>query len=150
MSCSNNRHKSCHDKSCQRYYNNAIQPFIADTAIQLEIAGAKVVDSGIAIDTEPLNYTINKTGLYHIAADLVITAVTAGIGTLRVYLDGVPLPCTIRTVSLPVGNTEIHTETDLRFDNCCCDVSHSITFMLEPGDAVGSVTEFCSGVLKLA
>lgn len=150
MSCSNSTNKSCNQKSCQRYYNNNAQAFIAGQTINLIIAGNKVVDSGISIETEPQNYTTVKTGLYHISGDVVIDATTEGEATLQVYMDGVALPCTVKNVTLPVGNTAIHTETDLSLTGCCCNVSHSFTFVLTSVTAVGSVIEFCSGVLKLA
>ncbi len=151
MACGNNRHKTCHNKSCQRYYNNVPQALAAGQALQLAIAGAKVVDSGISIETEPLNYTTLKTGLYHFVGDVVINVATGGDVELQMYMDGVPLPCTYRRVTVPSGYREIHTETDLELDGCCCNVEHSFTFRLTSIDtAVGTVTQFCSGVLKLA
>lgn len=151
MSCSSNGNKSCHDKSCERYYNNNNQVLDDGTTIQLVIAGSKVVDSGIAIDVQPQSYTITKTGLYHIAGDVVIDANVAGSVVFQVYMDGVALPCTTKTVTLAVGNNAIHTETDLRLTNCCCDVNHTFTFTLtSQALAAGNVIEFCSGILKLA
>lgn len=151
MSCSNNSNKSCRDKSCERYYNNNNQVLNAGTTIQLVIAGSKVVDSGIAIDVQPQSYTILKTGLYHISADVVVDANVAGNVVFQVYMDGVALPCTTKTVTLAEGETAIHTETDLRLSACCCDVSHNFTFTLSsPAAAAGNVIEFCSGILKLA
>lgn len=149
MGCSNRRHKTCHDKSCQRYYNNNWQSFVAETPLTLTVAGASVVDSGISIATEPQSYNILKTGIYHISGDIVATVATAGAGTFEVYLDGVALPCTIKTVSLPVGNTAIHTETDIAFDNCCCNIDKSITFVFTPSVS-GTIATFCSNVTKLA
>lgn len=151
MSCGNVGHKTCHDKSCQRFYNNLPQALAAGQILPLAIAGAKVVDSGISIETEPLNYTTLKTGLYHFTGDVVINVATAGDVELQIYMDGVPLPCTYRRVTVPSGYREIHTETDLALDGCCCDVTHSFTYRLTSVDtAVGTVTQFCSGVLKLA
>lgn len=150
MSCGGNKSKkTCHDKSCQRFYNNNAQAFTADTALQLQIAGAKVVDSGISIETQPLSYTTLKTGLYHIVADVTANSAAVGAATLQIYMDGVPLPCTLRSVTLVIGNTEIHTETDLQLTGCCCDVEHNFTFVLIPTVA-GTVTQACTGVLKLA
>lgn len=151
MSCGNFGHKTCHDKSCQRYYNNIAQALAAGQTIPLAIAGARVVDSGISIETEPLNYNTLKTGLYHFSGDVIINVATAGDVELQLYMDGVPLPCTYRRVTVPSGYREIHTETDLALDGCCCDVTHSFTFRLTSVDtAVGTVTQFCSGALKLA
>lgn len=150
MSCSSNSAKTCQNKSCQRYYNNNAQAFAAGATIQLQIAGAKVVDSGISIETQPQSYTTVKTGLYHIVGDVVVDAVTAGSGTLQIFMDGVGLPCTIKNVTLPEGNTEIHTETDLSLTGCCCNVDHNFTYVFTSDGAAGTIVEFCSGMLKLA
>lgn len=150
MACGSKCGKNCKTKSCQRYYNTTPQPFAAGQTLQLQIAGAKVVDTGISIETQPLSYTTLKTGLYHLVADVVADVTTLGAATLQVYMDGVPLPCTLRNLRFPVGYNEIHTETDLCLTGCCCDVEHNFTFILNSVDAVGEVVQFCSGVLKLA
>lgn len=150
MACGSKSLKTCKAKSCQRYYNTTAQPFAAAQTLQLQIAGAKVVDTGISIGTEPMNYTTLKTGLYHFAGDIVINATTGGAVRFSIYMDGVELPCTVRHTTLAAGFSEIHTETDLCLTGCCCDVEHSFTFMLRSDAAVGSVVEFCSGILKLA
>lgn len=151
MACGNGCHKTCHDKSCQRFYNNNIQALPVDTTLQLIIAGSKVVDSGISIETEPQNYTTIKTGLYHFVGDVTIEATAAGVVVFQMYMDGVPLPCTKKTKTLAVGYNNIHTETDLCLDGCCCDVSHSFTYQIvSDATATGDIVEFCSGVLKLA
>ena len=150
MGCSSNSRKSCNDKSCQRYFNAQSQAVAVNTPLQVQIAGARVVDSGIAITTEPGSYTITKTGLYHIAADITINTAAVGTATFSVYLDGVQLPCTKRTVTLVNGTTEIHTETDLAFRHCCPCIDKTVTFVLEGSTVAGTVTQFCSGVLKLA
>lgn len=148
MSCGGNRKKDCCQKSCVRYYNNNAQPFAAGQTLQLQIAGARVVDRGVAIDTQPQSYTTFKTGLYHITADVVLDVTTLGSGTLQVYMDGVPLPCTLRDLRLPVGYNEIHTETDLELTACCCDVEHNFTFVLISTEAVGNVVQCCTGIRK--
>lgn len=151
MACGNNRHKTCHDKSCQRFYNNNIQTLPVSTDLQLIIEGSRVVDSGISIETQNQTYTILKTGLYHITADVTLESLAPGDVVFQAYMDGVPLPCTKRSRTVAVGYNPIHTETDLELDGCCCDVTHTITFRLQSDAAVnGSVIEFCSGVLKLA
>ncbi len=150
MSCCNNKHKTCHDKSCQRYYNTTAQAFVADQTITLQIAGNRVVDSGVAIDTDVSTFSVSKSGLYHIVADAIVLTTTAGSGTLRILKNGVPLPCSARLVSLPLGAaTEIHTETEIILDCCCCG-SNTFSFEFVSDTAVGSVISLCTGVLKLA
>lgn len=152
MNCASGKHKTCRDKSCQRFYNNNVQELTAGEEIQLVIAGTRVVDTGISIETEPQNYTTLKTGLYHFAGDVVIEGTAGGVAVLQMYMDGVPLPCTKRTRTIPAtGYVEIHTETDLELTGCCCDVSHTFTFRITTDStATGNVIEFCSGVVKLA
>lgn len=151
MSCGNARHKTCHDKSCQRYYNNNIQTLPVNTDLQLIIEGTKVVDTGISIETEPMNYTTVKTGLYHFSGDVIINLTASGVVIFRMLMDGVVLPCTVRTITAGTGYSEIHTETDLELDGCCCNVSHTFTFeIVTDATATGTVTQFCSGITKLA
>lgn len=150
MGCTSSKHKTCRDKSCQRYYNNNSQAFAAGQAITLQVAGNRVVDTGVAIETQGQSMTTLKTGLYHIAADIVATVTAASTGTFQVYMDGVPLPCTLKPLNFIAGANPVHAETDLELDGCCCDVTHTFTFVFTSGTAVGNITEFCAGILKLA
>ena len=151
MSCgSKSNRRSCCARSCVRYYNDTPQPFAAGVPLQLTLVGARVVDSGVCIETEPQSYTTVKTGLYHLALDVEATATTPGIGELAIYMDGVILPCTAKTSSLPVGVTTIHTETDLELTGCCPDVYHNFTAVLTTTAAVGNITHVCSGITKVA
>lgn len=142
--------RSCNQKSCQRYYNNNPQAIAVGDSLTLTIAGAKVVDTGVSIETSGQSYEIVKPGLYHISGDVTIMGTTAGDVQFVAYLDGVQLPCTFRMGTLTAAGYEtIHTETDLSFQ-CGCE-SHVITFVVNsPNTAVGTVTEFCSGITKLA
>lgn len=119
-------------------------------ASALTIAGARVVESGLCIETQPQSYTTVKTGLYHLSADIQAVVTTPGIGTLEVYMDGVLLPCTAISSSLPAGITTMHTETDLELTGCCCDVYHNFTFVLTTTAAVGNVAHVCTGITKVA
>lgn len=147
MACGNNRHKSCHDKSCQRYYNNNIQDLPLNTELQLIIEGSRVVDTGISIETQNQTYTTLTKGLYHIAGDVTLEALAAGDVVFEVYMDGVPLPCTKKSRTVTIGYNPIHTETDIYLDSA----DHNFTYRLRSDAAVtGDVIEFCSGMLKLA
>ena len=151
MACNCKSNKNCYAKSCQRFYNNNVQNF-SETPTTLQITGTRVVDSGISISTEPNNYVINKKGLYHISADVTFTALAAGLVTVQAYLDGVAMPCTLENVTATANAlTPVHIETDVQFDSCCCDVSHSITFVIVGGAGVtGTVNKICSGITKVA
>lgn len=151
MSCGNRKNKSCYAKSCQRYYNNNSQAIPAGATLQLTIAGNRVVDSGISIETQPQNFNTIKTGLYRITGDIVIEPTAAGDVSLSVYMDGVQLPCTLKTITLATEKVAVHTETDLELDGCCCDVGHSFAFVLSSASTgAGAVIESCYSMLKLA
>ena len=151
MGCGNCGHKTCHDKSCQRYYNNNIQALPINTTMQVIIAGTKVVDTGVSIETEPQNYTTLKTGLYHITGDITVEATAIGDVVVEIYMDGVPLPCTKRSRTVNVGFNPIHTETDLYLDGCCCNVSHTFTYVItSDANATGNIVEVCTGIIKEA
>lgn len=141
-----------YQKSCARYYNNNAQQLAANGQTTLTLAGARVVLSGEAIGVQPQSYDTSKIGLYHLAADAVIAATAAGKVTLVWMMDGVALPCTIKTVDVAADiNTEIHTETDLALSACCCCINHTFTLLaITDATAAGSVVQLCTGLLKLA
>lgn len=143
--------KNAHAKSCVRYYNNNAQA-IAAGENTLQLVGARAVDSGISIQAEPMSYDIVKAGLYHIVADLTLTATTGGLVTLEWYLDGVPLPCTFRQVTAVADVSEpMHTETELAIGGCCCDINKTLTLVLTAATGVvATINQLCTGVLKLA
>lgn len=150
MSCGNNSGRNCYQKSCVRYYNNVAQTLAATTTVQLILEGARVVDTGISIETQPQSYTIVKSGLYHIAADVDVNLTTAGDIVLQGYMNGVPLPCTTRNVTGTDGHNLIHSETDLAIGGCC-DISKSITWTIQSvGVAVGTIDGNCTGIVKYA
>lgn len=150
MSCNNSSSlKNRNMKSCERYYTNNAQTLIAGGTDILTL-GAKVVDTGVSIEADTQSYTTVTKGLYHISGDIVVTSATAdGNGTFSVYMDGVQLPCTIRQFTTVDGSVAVHTETDLYLNGCCCEVSHTFTFVVESTTAVGTVTS-CTGITKLA
>lgn len=149
MSCFNSSKSRCM-KSCARNYNNTSQLFLPESVNVLTVAGAKVVDTGIAIDTEPQSYATAYSGLYHIEADVTIAATTAGAVTLQWYMDGVALPCTYTEQYVAVAQVDtVHLETDLFFESCCGKVNHVFTLLLTAdATAAGAVTHICSGVIK--
>jgi len=154
MGCSGSIKKRPNYKSCVRYYNNTVQPLTENETTQLVIAGSRVADTGVSIDTQPSAYTILTKGLYHISADIVFnvtTAATVGTSTIAAYMDGVILPCTHTITRLPVGYTAVHLETDLDIESCCCNVNKTITFGITLNDTVvAEVTHICTGIIKEA
>lgn len=149
MSCGTSI-KNKNMKSCARFFNNNAQNLAVAGTTQLAL-GTRVVDTGVSIETDIQSMTTLTKGLYHIAADIAIDTVTAGNAVFSVYMDGVQLPCTYKPLTL-VADSQIgvHTETDLYLDACCCNVSHTFTFVLTSTTAAATVNNFCAGITKLA
>lgn len=149
MSCGTSI-KNKNMKSCERYYNNNAQTLAVEGTTQLAL-GTKVVDTGVSIETDIQSMTTLTKGLYHIAADIAIDTVTAGNAVFSVFMDGVQLPCTFKPLTLVADSQlAVHTETDLYLDACCCNVSHTFTFVLASTTAAATVNNFCAGITKLA
>lgn len=139
--------KSPYAKSCVRAYNATPQTVTA-TATPLVIQGTTVVDSGCSLTLNPSSITINKSGLYHLAADISFTPTAAGTFVVQLYKDGVALPCAIVQDTAETGNVfAAHVETDICV-NACCVSNHEITLVVS--GVAGTVTRTCVGALKLA
>lgn len=134
-------------KSCIRTYNNATQAVTATPTI-INIEGTPVVKSGCSLGLNVSSIRVNKSGLYHVTADVTFTPTAAGIATIQLYMDGVALPCAIVQETVVAGNTYTkHVETDLCLAVCPVN-KHLID--LRVGGVAGSVTHVCVGALKLA
>lgn len=143
MSCSNNQYA----KSCIRVYNNTTQTFTADVT-PLNIEGTPVVQSGCSLTLNTASIRVNKSGLYHLSADITHTPTAAGVIVVQMYKDGVALPCAISSETVAAGSTyTTHIETDLVITTCC--VNHPLITLSISG-AAGSVSHTCVGVVKLA
>lgn len=137
-------------KSCVRYYNNTAQALPVSDVTQLAVAGARVVDTGVSIESQPSAYTIVNRGLYYISADVTINATAAGDVVFAAYMDGVFLPCTVTNATLAVGFNTIHLETDILVEGYY-GISKNITFAITTDDtATGTVEHICSGITKEA
>ena len=91
---------------------------------------------------------ICTAGLYEVSANVQTNVTTAGTVSAQLYLDGVPLPDTLRTVTAAVGLTVIPLETLLCLPgNCCC--GHTVQVYVF-GAAVGDVTLWALDALRQA
>lgn len=134
-------------KSCIRVYNNAAQAFTDDLTL-LNIEGTPVVESGCSLRLNTANVRINKSGLYHLSADITYTPTAAGVVIAQLYKDGVALPCAISQQTVVAGNVyTTHIETDLEVITCC--VNRPLITLNISGVA-GTVNHTCVGVIKLA
>lgn len=92
---------------------------------------------------------INFTGTYEAEFDAVVSATTAGLVTLQIYLDGVALPETARTVTASVGNTAISTGTIRNITSPCGSTPNIQLYASTDGTAVGSVILVSGRIKKL-
>lgn len=134
-------------KSCVRAYNTTPQTVTA-TPQALAITGTPVTETGCSLELNPSSITVNKSGLYHIAADITFSPTDAGTSIFQLYKDGIALPCAIAQDTAETGNVfTAHIETDLCINTCC--VSHPAITLVASGVA-GTVIRTCVGMLKLA
>ena len=142
--CNNTRYQ----KSIVRAYNNATQT-ITDDQTALALQGAQVVNSGCSVGMETSAYQIRTGGVYHISADVTLTATAAGTATVRIALNAVSLPCAVSTVTTAANGTyPVHVETDINVP--CCPAVGGRTITITAGGVAGTVTHVCSGVTRLA
>lgn len=134
-------------KSCIRAYNNTAQAFTA-TLTPLNIEGTPVVTTGCSLTLNTASVRVNKSGLYHLSADVTYTPTAAGVAVIQLYKDGVALPCAIsqHTVASDSVYTD-HIETDLSLVTCC--VNRPL-ITLDISGVTGTVNHTCVGVVKLA
>lgn len=153
MCCNSNGNGKCDcQKPIARFYNQTPQAFAANTITQLAVNANQVVLECKAIVPSLNGYRIDKTGLYHIACDVVLLGTTAGNVDVMGYLDGNAMPCTDRRVTLVAdAYTSVHFETDVLFSQVCrCqnNTSHQITFAVASTGGAGSVVNVCTVVNK--
>lgn len=142
-----NCNKNPYAKSCIRVYNSVPQT-VTDAAQTLVLEGTPVVDTGCSLTLNTSGITINKSGLYHLSADVVFTPTAAGTSTIQLYKDGVALPCAIAQDTAEASNTfTAHVETDICVNTCC--VNQPVISLVATGVA-GTVNSLCVGALKLA
>jgi hypothetical protein len=139
--------KNPYAKSSVRVYN-ANPQVVTDAATTLTLEGTPVVDTGCSLTLNAGGISVNKSGLYHLSADVTFTPAAAGTATIQLYKDGVPLPCALsQTTAVAATTFTTHIETDLCINTCCVN-SPVITLVIS--GVAGTVNRLCAGVLKLA
>lgn len=140
-------------KSAVMTYNTSSQtPTSAPTPLTL--IGNIVTNTGVAINPKNSEISIGCAGTYLITSDIIFTATTAGQVTLQLYSDGVALPESIMTVTVPVGATVINTSTVRRFlpnpqPNFCSSPVSIQVYANTDGTAVGEITKVTTKAVKL-
>lgn len=134
-------------KSCIRAYNNMDQAFTA-ALTPLNLKGTPVVQSGCSLTLNTASIRVNRSGLYHLSADVTYTPTAAGVVIIQLYKDGVALPCAIAQQTVTAGTVYTdHIETDLCINTCCVN-RPLITLDISGVD--GAVNHTCVGMVKLA
>lgn len=146
MACNCNTMKNPSRKSALRITGSTPQ---ALTATPAALAGAIAqVDTGCSMEPMSSGARIRNAGLYEVSANVQANVTTAGTVSAQIYLDGVPQPDTLRTVTAAVGLTVIPLETLLCLPgNCCC--GHTVQVYVF-GAAVGDVTLWALDALRQA
>lgn len=162
MSCN-----TIYQKSCIRCYDNENQD-LNTVATPVSIDGVTVVDSGCSIQLQNQGFQIVKSGLYHISADVTVTAgstssasatsssattissaSSSNLVTVQLYKSNQALPCAIAKATVS-GTDTIHVETDLYLVACCAQ-QPVITVNVNGATAVtNAITHVCAGCTKLA
>lgn len=135
-------------RSTAEFYNASSQT-LTSTATALALLGTEVTDTGVAVDANSNGIGVNYTGTYEAEFDAVVSATTAGLVTLQIYLDGVALPETARTVTASVGNTAISTGTIRSITSPCGSAPNIQLYASTDGTAVGSVMLVSGRIKKL-
>lgn len=134
-------------KSCVRVYNNSDQAFTA-ALTPLNLEGTPVVNNGCSLTLNTDNIRVNRSGLYHLSADVTYTPTAAGVAIIQLYKDGMALPCAIAQQTVTAGTVYTdHIETDLCLNTCC--VNRPLITLNISGVA-GTVNHICAGAVKLA
>lgn len=146
MACNCNNLKNPSRKSALRITGSTPQTL---TATPAALAGAIAqVDTGCSMEPMSSGARIRNAGLYSVNANVQVNGTAAGTVSAQLYLDGVPLPDTLRTVTAAVGLTVLPLETLLCLPgNCCC--GHTVQVYVF-GAAVGDVTLWALDALRQA
>ena len=146
MTCNCNTMKNNCRKSALRISGSTPQA-IGTTPSALSGAIA-LVDTGCSMEAMASGARICTAGLYEVSANVQANVTTDGTVSAQIYLDGVPQPDTLRTVTAAVGLTVIPLETLLCLPgNCCC--GHTVQVYVF-GAAVGDVTMWALDALRQA
>lgn len=138
-------------KSTVEFYNNASQT-LTTTPSPISL-GIVVTNTGVALTPNTSNVEVSYPGTFLINIDAIFESTTAGDVTLQVYLNETALPETLRTVTIPVGFTEVSINT-VRFIRPDCQNPSTITVYAKytntDGTAAGSINLISGNVVKLA
>lgn len=150
-----NRYKTKCYKSAVQFYNTTDQPILATNTITNPVTlalGARVTDTGIAIDFNAFDLDVEASGLYRISANLEILGVTAGDITVALVDNGQILQETVRDVTVTADATTIvPLETVIAINVCASILDHKFSLVAySDGTGVATVTRLSGNIVKLA
>ena len=141
--------KNPHYKSAVETYNTATQA-LTITPAPLGLTGTVLTNTGVSLDPEQAAVRINNAGLYRASANIQALATAAGDIVIGLYLDGVLLPETRRTVTAAADAAVSITTDMLRSIPCDCN-SHTLQlYGWVVGAAAANVTFAQLAVVKEA
>lgn len=94
----------------------------------------------VAMQTAPANVSLTKPGIYEVSVDGFATAGEAGLVTMQLYADGMPLEQAISSftgAADAVGN--FHFKTFVEVGGCCCRGATTVLRLMNAGIAVTDV-----------
>lgn len=141
--------KNPHYKSAVETYNTATQT-LSTTPTPLGLTGTVLTNTGISLDPEQAAVKINNSGLYRASANAQALATAAGDVVVALYLDGVLLPETQRTVTAAADATVTLTADMLRSIPCDCNAHTLQLYAWVVGTAAANVTFAQMAVVKEA
>lgn len=141
--------KNPHYKSAVESYNTATQA-LTTTPAPLGLTGTVLTNTGISLDPEQAAVKINNSGLYKADANVQALASAAGDIVIALYLDGVLLPETQRTVTAAASATVSLTTGMLRSMPCNCNTHTLQLYGWVVGAAAANVTFAQLAVVKEA
>lgn len=128
--------------------NNSPAIYIKAAGTQVTILGAKVTDTGCAIDANTGGYTVQASGVYRFSFDVTSTPSTAGDQILQLYKDGVALPAAIVTdETVADGVLTQHVESVMVIRTCAA-VTPTITARIS--GVAGTINHTRASAVKLA
>lgn len=154
MACKN--YKNRNFKSAVQFFNTVDQDILATNTVLNPVLvelGDATLDTGIAFDLLTRSVRVNANGLYRFSAIVNIVGGTAGLVTLAMTLDGVPMLETIKTVDIGTATTEVVVplETIKQLSTCSALTEHTIgVIAYSDGTAVGTIDNVSGNAVKLA
>lgn len=150
-----NRYKTKCYKSAIQFYNTTDQPILATNTIVNPVTlalGARVTDTGIAIDFNAFDLDVEVSGLYRISINLDSLGVTGGDITFAIAENGQILPETISTITAVADITKLASFETIRAINVCNgNADHNFSLIaFSDGTGVATVTRLAGNIVKLA